>query len=421
MYGDRRNGLSGFGFMAKMKVMRLLARNGWGVTPMMRHMLTPLMLLAVLHTAALPQPGGVAVRINPMAHRTSEAKDHQGHESVSQTATLTNDAITYGLNYTSCWHASHGPGGAAGDTYLGMSQPTSANWYNGGFLRLRINGDDLGSAQLKELWCAETGPRGTVKLHFDHPQADVLISTLLFGQDDRLFVTIGLSPKTEVTSLSVSLLSYPSYFTYWNKREGDRKGMTATQTYPQADNKPVSLDPGAQWWVAFYDNVFDPAKGEGDGGCAAAWMPEQVTGAKIVVGSYACTADLTYKPDTRLLRLCFWDFNKQSNQSALARLAAILPQTREDLRILNPLPLAISGSDVERKTAAARAQLAGIPGARLLEQRLAQQTADIVRMRTELMEQQAADPATAEKALMEKLGAFEQLLWDVKFFVLIHG
>lgn len=391
------------------------------VIAMVRYLSGPLVLLVLLETAAISPPGGVAVRLSPMAHRSNEAKDHQGHESVSQSAALTNDAITYGLSYTSCWHASHAPGGAAGDTYLGMSQPTSANWYNGGFLRLKINGDDLGVARLKELWCAETGPRGTVKLHFDHPQAGVLISTLLFEQDDRLFVTIGLSPKTEVRSLSVSLLSYPSYFTYWNKREGDRKGMTATQTYPQADGKPVTLDPRAEWWVAFYDTIFDPAKGEGDGGCAAAWMPEQVTGAKIVVGSYACTADLTYKPDTRLLRLCFWDFNKQSNQSALARLAALLPQTREDLRILNPLPLAISGSDVEAKAAAARAQLAGIPGAGLLEQRLVQQTADIVRMRGELMEQQAADPATAEKELMEKLGAFEQLLWDVKFFVLIHG
>lgn len=390
------------------------------VTAMIRYLPYPLILLAML-SAAAAQPGDVAVRVTPMGHRPNQAKDHEGHDAVTQGATLTSSAITYALNHTSCWHDTHGPAGAAGDSYLGMSQPTAANWYNGGFLRLRINGEDLGSAPLQEIWSAEQGRRGSLKLYFDHPRAGVLVSMLLHEGDDRLFITIGLSPKTEITSLSVSLLSYPSYFTYWNKRDGDRKGMTATQTYPQADGKPVTLDPSAQSWVAFYDTIFDPAKGEGDGGCAVAWMPDQVAEAKLVVGSYACTADLTYKPDTRLLRLCFWDFNKQPNQSALARLAAILPQTKEDLRVLNPLPLAISEFDVEAKAATARAQMAGVAGRGPLEQRLAQQTAEIRQMRAELMAQRAADPAQAEKLLMGKLEAFEQLLWDVKFFVLIHG
>ncbi|MBU0608432.1 MAG: hypothetical protein KKI08_11140 [Armatimonadetes bacterium] len=356
-----------------------------------------------------------------MSHRAGTAEGHKGHDAVAQETRLSTTGITYGLVYNSCWDDSHAPGGADGSAYLGMCQPTSANWYQGGFLRLKINGDDLGIVRLADMWVAEQGRRAAVKMHFDHPHANVLISSLLYANDDRLFVVISLSPKAEITSLDLSLLSYPSYFTYWNKRDGDRKGLTAIQTYPQADGKKQLLNPAAQWWTAFYDTIFDPAKGEGDGGCAVAFVPEQVSAAEIVVGSYACTMDLKVKPDTRQIRLCFWDFNKHPNQEALTKLSATLPETLERLRSLSPLPLAITEWDVAAQAVSAHAQLANIAGRQALEQKLTDQTAEMTRLRQELLDNKSPDPAAAEKDLAEKLAAFEQLLWDVKFFVLING
>ncbi len=384
-------------------------------------MIRPLLLAALLLPwPALAQTADATARVLPMSHRAGTAKGHEGHDAVSQEARLTTTGITYGLVYNSCWDDNHAPGGADGSAYLGMCQPTSANWYTSGFLRLKINGDDLGIARLADMWIAEQGRRAAVKMHFDHPRANVLISSLLHANDDRLFVVISLSPRAEITSLDLSLLSYPSYFTYWNKRDGDRKGLTAIQTYPQANGKQ-QLNPAAQWWTAFYDTIFDPAKGEGDGGCAVAFVPEQVSAAEVVVGSYACTMDLKIKPDTRQIRLCFWDFNKHPNREALTKLSATLPETLERLRSLSPLPLAITESDVAAQAATARAQLANIAGRQALEQKLTDQTAELTRLRQELLDNKSPDPAAAEKDLAEKLAAFEQLLWDVKFFVLING
>jgi hypothetical protein len=387
----------------------------------LRHLGRTALTCLALAAAAHAQAPRAEARVQAMSHRTLPEGDHKGHDAVSQTAFLSNEAIRYGLVYTSCWDASHGPGGATGSAYLGMPSPTSANWYQGGFLRLKINGQDLGEAKLADLWIAEQGRRATLKFHFDHPQAAVLISTTLYAGDNRLFVNVGLSPKTEIKTLDLSLLSYPSYFTYWNKRDGDRKGMTSTATYPQADGKRIALDPAGQPWIAFTDTIFDPAKGEGDGGCAVAFVPEQVLSAEAVVGSYACTVDLKVKPDTRNLRLCFWDFNKQANQPALTALLGALPQTLEQLRAMDFLPLAISEYDVAAKAELARTQLGALPGREALTRKLADQSAELTRLRQELTDNKSINPAATEKALADKLAAFEQLLWDVKFFVLING
>jgi hypothetical protein len=380
-----------------------------------------LLIACLLPGPLLAQDARATARVMPLSRRAATAEGHQGHETVSQEARLASGAINYGLLYNSCWHASHTPGGADGSAYLGMPQPTSANWYQGGFLRLKINGDDLGQVPLRDWWVAEEGRRAAVKMYFDHPRASVLITSLLYAGDDRLFVIITLSPKTDITALDLSLLSYPSYFTYWNKRNGDRKGLTAIQTYLQADGKKQQLNPAAQWWTAFTDTIFDPAKGEGDGGCAVAFVPEQISAAEIVVGSYACTMDLKVKPETRQIRLCFWDFNKRPNAEALAKLSAALPQTEEQLRTLSPLPLAITDADPQAQATAARTQLAPIAGSQALAQKLTDHTQELLRLRQELLDNKSPDPAAAEKALAEKLAAFEQLLWDVKFFVLIHG
>lgn len=381
---------------------------------------TALLLLATLAHAQAPPPEATA-RVASLSHSRATDGAHQGHDNVAQNASLSNGLITYGLLYNSCWDPSHGPGGAEGGAYLGMPQPSSANWYHGGFLRLKINGDDLGTARLADWWAAESGRRASAKMHFAHARADVLISELLYPDDERLFVTIGLQPHGDITSLDLSLICYPSYFTYWNKRDGDRKAMTATETYPQADGKTISLSPATQWWTAFYDTIFDPAKGEGDGGCALAFVPEQIAAAEMVVGSYACTLDLKVKPGTRLVRLCFWDFNKRPNAEALAKLTAALPQTLEQLRGLDPLPLSLAEFDVATKAAAAKTTLGALAGREELEQKLTDQAAELTRLRQQLVDGKAADPAAAEKALQEQMAAFEQLLWDVKFFALING
>jgi len=381
-----------------------------------------LLLVAMALTAHLwaAEPS-VTVSIQPLSHHPSDIPPHVGHDCVNQQASLNTGAITYGLQYSACWDKAHETGSGFLEGYLGMPQPSSANWYAGGFLGLKINGVDIGATRLSDLWIAEQGQRGNLKFFWDTPQAGVTISLVALPGDDRLFAGVVIHPKTEIKSLSLRLLSYPSYFTSWNKRDGDRKIMTATQTYPQADGKPLTLNPSSQWWLAVYDTIFDPDKGEGDGGAAVAFVPEQVTALTATVGSYACPLELEYKPDTRVIRLCFWDFNKHGNEESLTKLKATVGPTLELLKGFEFAPLALTQYEVGPKIAGAKGQLGNLPGGEGLLAKLTTQGEELQRLQKQVREGLSPTPAADEKTLQEKLAAFEQLLWDVRFFVLLNG
>lgn len=379
-----------------------------------------ILLLLMLSLSRLCAAPLVTAKVQPIAHHKSDVPPHVGHDCVNQSASLDTGAITYGLQYNACWDAAHENGTGFLEGYIGMPQPTGANWYAGGFMGLKINGIDLGGSRMTDFWVSESGARGNLKMFWDTPMAGVTVSFVAFPGDDRLFCGLTLNPKTEIKSLSLRLLAYPSYFTYWNKRDGDRKLMTATETYPQAE-KPVTLDPASQWWLALYDTIFDPAKGEGDGGCAVAFVPEQVVSATATVGSYGSPIQIEYKPDTRVIRLCFWDFNKHGNEESLTKLKANVGPTLEQLRALQFAPLALTSYDVNSRATAAKAQLGKLPGSEALLARLETQKTDLLSLQKQVAEGLSPTPPATEKALQEKLAAFDQLLWDVKFFVLING
>lgn len=352
-------------------------------------------------------------------HSKGDYGVHNGHDLVSQEATINTGTIRYGLKYNACWDKAHDAGAGYLEGYLGMPWPSSANWYHSGFLGLKINGVDLGATRMSDIWVAEQGERGTVKLYFDTPQAGVTVTAAAQAADDRLFVGLLLNPKEEIKSLDLRLVCYPSYFTYHNKREGDRRLLTATQTYKQGD-KPV-IKPAEQSWMAFYDTVFDPDKGEGDGGCAVAYLPDQVEEIKVDVGGYACISELKLKPQTRAIKLVFWDFNKVGNQAALTKLAGVMPQTLEALRAYDWTPLAAARYDAALKTETAKAQMGTLPGREELVKKLETKAAEIAALKQEVAEGKSKEPGSVERALGERIKEFEALLWDVKFFILIHG
>ena len=152
-----------------------------------------------------------------------------------------------------------------------------------------------------------------------------------------------------------------------------------------------------------------------------ACVPEQVTAMKATVGSYAIPIELEYKPDTKVIRLCFWDFNKRGNDESLAKLKLQVAPTPEMLRAFEFAPLALTQFDVSAKMAAAKGQLGRLTGAETLTAKLEAQAAEVQALQKQVREGLSPTPAATEKALQEKLAGFEQLLWDVKFFVLING
>lgn len=375
--------------------------------------------LLLVPVALFAQAPSVTVSLDALQLRRTNVPGHEGHETAVRDGHLRTGVINYDVRYCSCWDPAHAPGVGYLEGTIGLPGPSAANWYHGGFLHLFINGQNLGVTKLGDMWVSEQGSRGSLRMFWDTPAAAVLISFLTLAGDDRLFVQINLTPHTEIKELKLALQAYPSFFTYANRRPGDRKCLTATQTYDQGAK--ADLDVGRQSWLALYDTIFDPDKGEGDGGCAVLWRPEQMQAASLSLGDYGTTINLQCQPDVRQLRLVFWDFNRRGNATALRRLQEALPATQALLPTLDFAPLNL----VKYQAGAARDQalkdLAPVKGGDVLAAKVRAAADQIIAEQQVVVAGSEASPAVAEKALADQIDRFNALLWDVRFFVLIHG
>ena len=237
----------------------------------------------------------------------------------------------------------------SGEGYLGMQGPSSCNWYHGGFLFIKINGKDIGTTMLKAATVAETRSRAIVDFAWDTDASVVRARFVGLPGDDKLFCEIALEPKQEIKSLRLELRCYPSFFTAWRKRNGDRKIKTPAAVYNQEQNIAV---PGAEnWYAVYYDTIFDVARGEGSGPCAVLFPPESVPEGKFNVGSYSVATSLLCKPDVRSLRLIFWDFRKVPNADALAAFQSNAQQWLEQLRQFDFTPATVKTFDPKAELA----------------------------------------------------------------------
>jgi len=234
--------------------------------------------------------------------------------------------------------------------YLGMPGPCSCNWYHGGFLFILINGKDIGGTMLKEATVAETRTRAIADFVWDAEPSVVRARFAGLPGDDKLFCEITLEPKQEIKSLRLNLRCYPSFFTAWMKRNGDRKIKTpAAAVYNQGQNVAV---PGEEnWYAVYYDTIFDVARGEGSGPCAVLFPPDMAKTVKFSVGSYGVGTTLECKPEARKLRLIFWDFRKVPNAEALAAFEKNSQQWLEQLQTFDFAPAAVKTFDPEAELA----------------------------------------------------------------------
>ncbi|MEN6548673.1 MAG: hypothetical protein ABFE07_21710, partial [Armatimonadia bacterium] len=84
-------------------------------------------------------------------------------------------------------------------------------------------------------------------------------------------------------------------------------------------------------------------------------------------------------------------------------------------------PLAISRYDADLKVGTAKAQMGTLAGREELVKKLEAKAAEIATLKREVAEGKSKEPGAVERSLSERVKEFEGLLWDVKFFVLIHG
>lgn len=337
-----------------------------------------------------------------------------GHPIETRSISLENSVIRYSFGYSGCLDPSHGEERPSSEGNFGMPSPTRCNFYAGGFIGVIINGKDAVRHRVISMQTLERGGRGEYQALFAHPDATVGLRLVLLPGSNHVLLCVGWVPNPGATlgPVTIRLTCYPSFFTTFHHRQGERHCRT-----PRTDEQQVNtltLQPADDSWLYYYDTVFDVARGEGDGPCAVLTPPEGWQAGRVVIGDYSVVTTLDYDPAAGQARLGLYDFAGLTNAAALEYLeqhgAADLAELRQlDFR---PTPLqtfdaARFRADTERLLAAA-----GDDGERLRPQVEA------------LLAGIGGDPAgdwAAEAELASRLEKSEDLLWELRIFALLNA
>jgi hypothetical protein len=345
--------------------------------------------------------------VKPLTEGASAGSDH-----VSHTLTLSNGVCRYGISYNGTWDQSGGAKPTA-EGYLGMPLPGGDNWYAGGFMDVIANGKSLGGIRPLPLRVVEQGERGLIEVLFPAQPTPVRLRFLLEPETDYLACEI--AANAPLTSLSLNLRCFPSYFTSWNKKDGWRQVISPSGTLEQGQD--ATLQAATDWWFFYQDTVFDAAKNptESGGPCAMLMLPEQAQTARVVVGSYPVSTGIPFKPGLTSVRLAFWDFRKQPNAPALEHLRGIAPQVADRLRKLDFNDRGVAGFNTQGERAKLDALIAHSSDPAKWRQTL---TPVFEAITTALQAYQGGD-FIAEQRAAEALAKYREALWDLKFDALL--
>ncbi|OGV73213.1 MAG: hypothetical protein A3K19_30465 [Lentisphaerae bacterium RIFOXYB12_FULL_65_16] len=362
----------------------------------------------------VPPAAVVAVEDGGARQAPTQYAGHEGHQYENRTITLKTGDTLFSLHYRACVDESHGDRVGIVEGYLGMPQPSNENWYGGGFFRLALNGEDVGSYRLVDVCVSEQGERGQCEWVWETPAATVRLRFLLEAGANHLKAEAVWQPKVEITKASISLLCYPSFFTSWHKRKGERRVITPRTDQPEG--KPFDLVPAEDTYLFYCDRIFDVANGEGKGPCAVLFRPEDTQAGKVSVGGYGTTTDLEVKPGVTQVRMAFWDFTGKTNTAAQAWLAENAVKVRNELTSADFQPQALrtytaASWSAETATLLADAGESGAPYQSEVE-RLAGLLKDL---------EQTAGPGgwPAERAVLKALPQLEQTRWQLKIQALL--
>jgi len=337
-----------------------------------------------------------------------------------KTISLNTGAVTYGIRAATAVSAD-GKAVVPAEGYLGMPQPASENWYHGGFMAISLNGTDIGSAPLKEMRVIETGERGAFDVIWDAAEASVRVRFLALPGDDKLFCEIALEPKTELKSVNIKAICYPSFFTSWHKQKGHR--VVESPASKAEEGAKFTMDPQKDWALIYYDTIFDFAAERGVGPCAMLFLPEQIQSGKITVGDYAVPTDLTPAPGVQTIRLIFWDFKGRSNKDAIAYMKAKAAACRDELRKMSFVNRTLAGFDFAKNKAETDAAIASAKGTEPFAKKIAEIDAKLgpicEKVKTVIASGQAMPFALEDEAL-KLIAEREQVHWKLKFHVLLN-
>jgi hypothetical protein len=304
-----------------------------------------------------------------------------------------------------------------GEGYIGMPAPCSCNWYHGGFLFIRINGRDV-PIPASSFMAVESGERAILDLVYHHDAANVRARFFGLPGEDWLGCEVTIEPTGEITDVSARLRCYPSFFTSYHDRDGARRIQTPAMLVKQ--DEPAEGPLVENWWGVYYDEIFDVAKGEGEGPCAM--LVEPVEGATIrhAPGDYSVESTLTFPADTRTIRFAFWDMKGRTNAEALANVRGQADEVRAILETIDLTPKAVTEFDVAGVRESLEAALASEATREALGDRIDEVQSWLDESAPQLEQADEAPGVAAQEELLKSIDEYNSFKWEVKLLQLIH-
>ncbi len=374
--------------------------------------------LLVLPLTADRAVGDVEVRDSGPGSHPATHECTPGHRIDTHQITLDSGTARYAFAYSGCVDPAHGDLRPSAEGNFGMPVPTACNWYWGGFLGVVINGKDAVKYRLADMRVVETGARGAFQVVWAHPDADVGLRVVMLPGGNHVMGELVWRPRAGATikTVQVQLRCYPSFFTSSRRRKGERHCQTPR--IDEKEPKSLTLVPEQDRYLYYYDAVFDTAKGEGDGPCAAMVAPAALRGGRVDIGDYAVMTYLDMKPEAGGARLGLYDFVGRSNAEAEAYLktngAGDLTQLREidfrpeAVRVLNAPQLK---ADLTRLLAEA-----GEDG-KVFQAKVTELLARV----TALTAKAEGGDWTAEADLATTLANSAEMVWKLKAAAILNG
>jgi hypothetical protein len=373
-----------------------------------------LVLLTLIASVCAAEGGPPKVGVAETANQNGTASyppGHEGHVTTTHDYALSNDLLTYAIRYTADVDKAHAPYVSPVEGYIGMPQPSACNWYHGGFMRVIIDGDDIGRYPLGDFSALDSGDRGLVRMVWDYPGGQVRISFVLEPGARDLQCQVLLRPKTKPKSVVVALVCYPSAFTSWMHRKGAREITTPASRVLEGEDKTL---PGAQNWWAFYDDgVFDVARGEGEGPCGMLAVPKQVKTARFQPSDYPITTTLDLDPDQTDFRFAFWDMPRVTNADGLKLMQTGAAPVLAHLLIEDFRPMIVQSPNVD----ALRAELAKIVAA-VGPSDMTKKAEAALSEAAQSLEAARQGDWQAEKKLAALLRQYDEMVWDLRISAL---
>lgn len=364
-----------------------------------------------LMAASAEETPGACLILGRWTESKLSSRGHAGQVLRTREASFNLGTVGYRVKYNIAANPAHPDQVEPVEGYIGMPAPSAENWYHSGFLFIAVNGHDLGTVPLSSMVASEQGRRGMVDMVWHHPVASVRARFAGLCGDDKLMVEIAVEPRQDIRSITVQARCYPSFFTAWHHRKGARRVKTPSKLIQEGQT--VALEPSANWWLLYYDEVFDVAKGEGVGPCAMAFLPDEAEAVKVRVGDYAVDTTIRYGSSVRRIRLAFWDMKGSTNADALASFPQKSQKAREQLAKMDFTPQLIHSFDLSERRRELQELLRTPDIPDKLQTALREQISALER--AEAARKSHAEPTiTVEEDLLKSMDAFESVYWEVK-------